>query len=128
ASPASRAAADACRAATPSRASGPRSGGWWRCSASWGCRPSPRPRLPAAYIEMCQSCGTHVLGLLPNGYRGSFGFKKRGRLLWLDPGVLDHLGPLLDLGRDELGKLVRRAGQRRDAEPVEAVLHLGTLE
>jgi hypothetical protein len=53
--PVNRAEADAFRAPTPSHASRPRSGDWYRYSAIWG-RPSPKPRLPAAYIQEYQSC------------------------------------------------------------------------
>src|SRR6516162_2286371 len=42
----------------------------------------------------------------------------------LDAGILDHLGPFLDLGRDERLELLRRTGQRLDGDCAQPVLHI----
>ena len=49
-------------------------------------------------------------------------------LLRDDPRVLDHLRPFPDLGGDQLGEFVRRAGQRRDGEGVHPVLRFRPLD
>ena len=63
-------------------------------------------------------CASKALGLA----------KARPNLLRRNPRVLHHLRPFLDLGRDQAGELVRRAGQRRDRERVHLVLGFRPLD
>src|SRR5262245_31326309 len=48
-----------------------------------------------------------------------------GRSLDLDTGVTNDLAPLLDVGLDLCGELLRRAADRREAERRQGLLHVG---
>src|SRR3954468_22513442 len=50
------------------------------------------------------------------------------RSLRLDAGVLDDLRPLYDLGRDEFFELFGRAGEWRNRQRVEPILHVLPFE